>query len=88
MKKHITIISIALIVSLASITALAQETVVIVNVENPTANLTASQVKLTYLRKINKRWKELNKNIVPVDRKGDSDSRKKFLTTVLADVKR
>jgi ABC-type phosphate transport system substrate-binding protein len=61
----------------------AQEVCVIVNAENPSATLTASQVKLAYLRKINKRWKELNKNIVPVDRKSDTDTRKKFLKDVL-----
>ncbi len=45
--------------------------------------MTNSQVKLIYLRKINKRWKELNKNILPVDRKGDSETRKVFLKEVL-----
>jgi len=56
---------------------------VIINVDNPVATMTASQVKLTYLRKINKRWKELNKNIVPIDRKTDTESRKGFLKEVL-----
>jgi ABC-type phosphate transport system substrate-binding protein len=60
-----------------------QETVVIVNAANPATSLSASQIKLIYLRKINKRWKEINKNIVPVDRKGEADSRKKFLQDIL-----
>jgi ABC-type phosphate transport system substrate-binding protein len=59
------------------------ELVVIVNNANPVAAMTASQVKLTYLRKINKRWKELNKNIVPLDRKSDNEARKMFMKDVL-----
>jgi ABC-type phosphate transport system substrate-binding protein len=58
--------------------------VMIVNDANPVSVQTASQVKLTYLRKINKRWKELNKNVVPVDNKGNSECRKSFLANVLA----
>jgi len=63
--------------------AIQGEMAVIVNAENPVTTMTASQVKLTYLRKINKRWKELNKNIVPVDRKTDNEIRKAFLKDVL-----
>lgn len=59
------------------------ELAVIINAENPVTTMTSSQVKLIYLRKINKRWKELNKNILPVDRKGDSEVRKSFLKEVL-----
>lgn len=62
---------------------LESETVVILNADNPVATMTASQVKLTYLRKINKRWKEINKNIVPLDRKADCDTRKVFYKDVL-----
>lgn len=59
------------------------ELVVIINSGNPVVTMTASQVKLTYLRKINKRWKELNKNIVPLDRKSDNEMRKTFLKEIL-----
>ncbi len=59
------------------------EVVVILNSSNPVVAMTASQVKLTYLRKINKRWKEINKNIVPIDRKSDNEIRKSFLKDVL-----
>ena len=84
MKKTIqfSIIALALL-ALPQFVFSQGEMVVVVNSDNPAATMTASQVKLTYLRKINKRWKELNKNIVPVDRKGDSDTRKKFLKDVL-----
>jgi ABC-type phosphate transport system substrate-binding protein len=61
----------------------ATDFVVIVNAANPVTTLSASQVKLTYLRKINKRWKELNKNILPIDRKNDIEIRKLFLKDVL-----
>jgi ABC-type phosphate transport system substrate-binding protein len=59
------------------------EMAVIINAENPVTAMTSSQVKLIYLRKINKRWKELNKNILPVDRKGESEIRKSFLKEIL-----
>jgi ABC-type phosphate transport system substrate-binding protein len=61
----------------------ASELCVIVNAGNPVTSMTASQVKLTYLRKINRRWKELNKNIVPVDSKTGSELRSKFLKSTL-----
>jgi ABC-type phosphate transport system substrate-binding protein len=84
MKNLTTRIVLIVALCIASVYSVqAQEVCVIVNAENPLATLTASQVKLAYLRKINKRWKELNKNIVPVDRKSDTDSRKKFLKDVL-----
>jgi ABC-type phosphate transport system substrate-binding protein len=55
----------------------------IVNEANPVATMTASQAKLIYLRKINKRWKELSKNIVPVDNKSNAECRKSFLANVV-----
>lgn len=68
---------------ISSPNAVQSELAVIVNADNPVATMTASQVKLTYLRKINKRWKELNKNIIPLDRKTDNEIRKSFLKEVL-----
>ena len=57
--------------------------VVIVNEANPVAAMTASQVKMIYTRKISRRWKELNKNVLPVDRKGEPEVRKSFAKDVL-----
>ena len=57
--------------------------VIIVNSNNTTASLSKSEVKLTYLRKVRKRWPEINKNIVPVDRKDMSESKKIFLSKLL-----
>jgi len=68
---------------ISSPNAIQSDLAVIINADNPVATMTVSQVKLTYLRKINKRWKELNKNIVPLDRKTDCESRKSFLKEVL-----
>ncbi|MBI4945209.1 MAG: hypothetical protein HY840_02275 [Bacteroidetes bacterium] len=56
---------------------------VIVNKENPVASLTASEVKLYFLRKLKGRWPELNKNIRPADRKNKCSERDAFYTTVL-----
>ena len=57
--------------------------VIIINIENTTSTLTKSQVKLIYLRTINRRWKGLNKNIAPVDRAGLPEIKSKFLASYL-----
>jgi ABC-type phosphate transport system substrate-binding protein len=57
--------------------------VVIVNKDNPVGNLSAGEVKLYYLRKIKKRWPELNKNIRPADRKSKCSEREAFYANVL-----
>jgi ABC-type phosphate transport system substrate-binding protein len=57
--------------------------VVIVSKENPIGNLSAGEVKMYYLRKIKKRWPELNKNIRPVDRKSKCAEQDTFFTEVL-----
>jgi len=57
--------------------------VVIVNEANPVTELTASQVRLTYLRKLSRRWKDFNKNILPADRAGIPDTKRVFLDEVL-----
>ena len=56
---------------------------IIVNVNNTTAEMSKSEVKLTYLRKIKKRWSGINKNIIPVDRKDLCESKKIFLSKLL-----
>jgi ABC-type phosphate transport system substrate-binding protein len=59
------------------------EVAVIVNKENPVEKLTAGEVKLYWLRKIKKRWPELNKNIKPVDRKNRNADQDAFYSKVL-----
>jgi ABC-type phosphate transport system substrate-binding protein len=56
---------------------------VIINSKNPTTSMTKSEVKLTYLRKINKRWPGINKNIVPVERRDMSETKKIFLSKLI-----
>ncbi|MES2760862.1 MAG: hypothetical protein V4677_01595 [Bacteroidota bacterium] len=57
--------------------------VVIVNKENPVSNLSVSEVKLYWLRKIKKRWPDINKNIRPVDYKSKNGAQTNFYEKVL-----
>ena len=57
--------------------------VIIVNNENPIGDMSVGQVKLYYLRKIKKRWPELNASIKPVERKGNAGTKSTFLGNVL-----
>jgi ABC-type phosphate transport system substrate-binding protein len=86
MKSILTtlIAAIAILIS-SSFSPFSPDTkyVIIVNSENTTSDLTASKAKLIFLRKITKRWKELNKNIVPVDRIGEVPIRTAFLNKIL-----
>ena len=57
--------------------------VIIVSSKNPIGTLTPSQAKDIYLRKASKRWKEMNVNIIPLDVRGESESKNTFLSKVL-----
>jgi ABC-type phosphate transport system substrate-binding protein len=82
MKKLIILIP-ALFVVLTAFAPAAPEIAVIVNKENTFEKLTAGEVKLYWLRKIKKRWPDLNKNIKPVDRKGANPEQDVFYSKVL-----
>lgn len=56
---------------------------IIVNKDNPVTRLSVSEAKLYYLRKIKKRWPQLNKNIRPADRKRKCSERDAFYQNVL-----
>jgi ABC-type phosphate transport system substrate-binding protein len=56
---------------------------IIVHKDNPVATLTAGEVKLYWLRKIKKRWPEINKNIRPTDRKSTCAEQESFYKKVL-----
>lgn len=76
----------AVLLSCITLTAFAPagtELAIIINKENPVEKLTAGEVKLYWLRKIKKRWPELNKNIKPVDRKTKSAEQDAFYSKVL-----
>lgn len=81
MKKIIILIPFLLIV--LSAFAPATEIAIIVNKENTIDKLTVGEVKLYWLRKIKKRWPDLNKNIKPVDRKTSNPEQDAFYGKVL-----
>lgn len=81
MKKLIIIIPIFLLVLTAF--APAAEIAIIVNKENTVEKLSVGEVKLYWLRKIKKRWPDLNKNIKPVDRKTSNPEQDAFYGKVL-----
>lgn len=57
--------------------------VVVVNPDNPIGNLSVGEVKLYWLRKIKKRWPEINKNIKPADRKNKCPEQEVFYENIL-----
>lgn len=81
MKKLIVLIPVLFIVLTAF--APSTELAIIVNKENTVEKLTVGEVKLYWLRKIKKRWPDLNKNIKPVDRKGGNPEQDAFYAKVL-----
>jgi len=61
----------------------AGEFAVVINRENTIDALTTSEAKLYYLRKLKKRWTNINKNIRPVDRKAACPEQNAFYTRIL-----
>jgi hypothetical protein len=61
----------------------AAEIAIIVNKENTIEKLTVGEAKLYWLRKIKKRWPDINKNIKPVDRKSGNPEQEAFYAKVL-----
>lgn len=87
MKKLIKYSIIVLMINislLASYIAYASTgIVIIVNKDNPVSELSISESKLYWLRKIKKRWPDINKNIKPVDRKSSGAEQQHFYKKVL-----
>lgn len=81
--KTTFILAVLLFVTLTAFAPAATEVAIIINKENPVEKLTAGEVKLYWLRKIKKRWPELNKNIKPVDRKTKNAEQDAFYSKVL-----
>lgn len=81
MKKLIILLPILFVVITAF--APATEIAIIVNKENTMDKLSVGEVKLYWLRKIKKRWPDLNKNIKPVDRKTGNPEQDAFYAKVL-----
>lgn len=81
--KTTFILAVLLFVTLTAFAPAGTELAIIINKENPVEKLTAGEVKLYWLRKIKKRWPELNKNIKPVDRKTKNAEQDAFYGKVL-----
>ena len=69
--------------TMSAFAPVGSELAIIINKENPVDKLTTGEVKLYWLRKIKKRWPELNKNIKPVDRKTKNADQDAFYAKVL-----
>lgn len=84
MKKSLGILGvITILFLLLSFRPEGVEISIIVNKDNPVTQLSAGEAKLYWLRKIKKRWPEINKNIKPVDRKSKSPEQETFYSKVL-----
>ncbi len=81
--KITLLLAVVFIITMTSFAPVAPELAIIVNKENPVEKLTTGEVKLYWLRKIKKRWPELNKNIKPVDRKTKNADQDAFYAKVL-----
>ncbi|MFY0686584.1 MAG: hypothetical protein JXQ90_05440 [Cyclobacteriaceae bacterium] len=68
---------------LMSFSALSQETVIIVNNDNPVETMKSIEVKLYYMRKVKQVWPDLGEQIVPVGSSVDSPARKLFLSKIM-----
>ncbi len=82
MKTNL-ILAALLLVTMTAFAPAGPELAIIVNKENPVQKLSAGEVKLYWLRKIKKRWPDLNKNIKPVDRKTKNSEQDAFYNKIL-----
>ncbi|MCE3226856.1 MAG: hypothetical protein K0S32_1407 [Bacteroidetes bacterium] len=84
MKKIFALLGLTLL--LASFTRYSgsgSDLLIIVNKENTISSLSESEVKLYWMRKIKKRWPEINKNIRPADYKSKNPAQSAFYSKVL-----
>lgn len=82
MKKIVILMSL-LCLMLTAFAPAPSDIVIIVNNENTIDKLTIGEAKLYWLRKIKKRWPDINKNIKPADRKSKCSEQDVFYSTVL-----
>jgi hypothetical protein len=84
MKKSIILICLtAFLASFKMNTGAGSNLVIIINKENTVSTLSASEVKLLWMRKIKKRWAEINKNIRPADYKSKNAAQTAFYAKVI-----
>jgi len=82
--KKIVILMALLCLMLTAFAPAPTEIAVIVNKENTIDKLSSGEVKLYWLRKIKKRWPDMNKNIKPADRKSKCSEQDAFYSKVLS----
>lgn len=82
MKKIVILLSL-LCLMLTAFAPAPSDIAIIVNNENTIDKLTVGEAKLYWLRKIKKRWPDINKNIKPADRKSKCSEQDAFYTAVL-----
>jgi hypothetical protein len=85
MKKIVLLLGMLALMVLGSYTEKTNgaEISIIIHKDNPVTTLSASEVKLYWLRKIKKRWPVINKNIRPADRKAKCEEQTAFYAKVL-----
>jgi ABC-type phosphate transport system substrate-binding protein len=82
--KKITLYALVCFIVSSAFLPMPTETIsIIVHPDNPYDKLTPSTVKIFWLRSGKKRWDKINVAIKPVDRKGKSIQRDKFLSTLI-----
>jgi ABC-type phosphate transport system substrate-binding protein len=82
MKKTFILVPV-FFVMLTAFAPAGPEIAIIVSKENTVDKLTSGEVKLYWLRKIKKRWPDINKNIKPADRKAKNPEQDLFYSKVL-----
>lgn len=80
---YLLLLSLLCLLGLGAFSSQGTEISVIVHKDNPVATLSAGETKLYWLRKIKKRWPEINKNIKPADRKTKCPEQETFYSKVL-----
>ncbi|WP_317898027.1 hypothetical protein [Aurantibacillus circumpalustris] len=84
MKKIILLVVTTIILSsFTKFMGGGNDLLIIVNKENSVTTLSESEVKLYWMRKIKKRWPDINKNIRPADYKSKTAAQTTFYSKVL-----
>jgi ABC-type phosphate transport system substrate-binding protein len=83
MESLFLLIAVSLSMSFVPYSPTTIEVAVVINAENPVNKMEADFVKNYWLRRFVKRWKEINKGILPTDRKSRCAEQEIFYNQVL-----
>lgn len=84
MKKFLLFIPLLMLAMIfQSFISGGSDVLVIVNKDNPVNEISAGEAKLLWLRKVKKRWPEINKNIRPAGYKSNNAAQTAFYSKVL-----